>query len=145
MTHQVGARPVVLIIDDDAWIRSMMSEMLAAEGYAVAQADDGSAGLDLADRLQPAAILLDLALPGRSGLDVLHQLKNRHSTQDIPVLIVSAYALLMLGKDVHRADGVIQKPFDLVDLLARVNKAINTSRRGANQSEGRQSPSVAAQ
>jgi CheY-like chemotaxis protein len=128
MPHPVPVQQLVLIIEDDAWIRSVMTEMLVAEGYAVAEATNGQAGLELAQQLQPAVIVLDLALPGRSGLEVLQELKHRRPTFDIPVLVVSAYALLLLAKDSHHADGVIQKPFDLAELLARVEQAANTGR-----------------
>ncbi len=100
-----------------------MTELLVDEGYAVAEASNGQIGLELAEQLQPAVIVLDLALPGRSGLEVLQELKARRPTHEIPVLVVSAYALLLLGKDARRADGVIQKPFDLAELLARVEQA----------------------
>ena len=52
-------------------------------------------------------------------------LKERQPTREIPVIIVSAYALLHLREGVRRADGVIQKPFDLGDLLAKVRKAVD--------------------
>ncbi len=115
--QSVPDQPLVLVVDDDEWIRSIITEMLVAEGYAVSQARNGATALELAERLQPSIILLDLALPGRSGLEVLQELKDRRPTYDIPVLVVSAYAMLLLGKDARRADGVIQKPFDLAKLL----------------------------
>jgi two-component system response regulator (stage 0 sporulation protein F) len=136
MPQSVPVQPLVLIIDDDVWIRSVMTEILVAEGYAVAEATDGQAGLELAEQLQPAVIVLDLALPGRSGLEVLRELKDRQPTQDIPVLVVSAYALLLLGKDARHADGVLQKPFDVAELLAYVEHAANTGTRRARASNG---------
>ncbi len=111
----------VLVIDDDAWIRSVMAEFLADEGYSVIQAGDGSSGLDLAERLQPDVILLDLALPMRSGLEVLQRLKEWQPTREIPVIIVSAYAMLLVGDHAGRADGVVHKPIDLKQLLDHVN------------------------
>jgi CheY-like chemotaxis protein len=117
------ARPdkTVLVVEDDPWIRSLMADLLAGEGYSVVQASDGKAGLDMAAVNDPDVILLDLAMPELSGLDVLHELKN--SKPDVPVLVVSAYAMLMMGSDARRADGVIQKPFDLADLLLQVEQA----------------------
>jgi CheY-like chemotaxis protein len=113
----------VLVVEDDSWIRSLMADLLSGEGYAVVQAADGRAGLDLAEAHNPDVILLDLAMPEKSGLDVLHELKSSRPTSDIPVIVVSAYAMLMMGSDARRADGVIQKPFDLADLLAQVEQA----------------------
>jgi CheY-like chemotaxis protein len=126
--QSVPHQRLVLVVDDDEWIRSIITEMLVAEGYAVRQASNGATALELAERLQPSIILLDLALPGRSGLEVLQELKDRRPTCDIPVLVVSAYAMLLLGKDARRADGVIQKPFDLAELLTKVEHVARRSR-----------------
>lgn len=117
-------RGSVLVIDDDAWIRSVIAEFLADEGYSVTEAGDGSSGLDLAERLQPDVILLDLALPMRSGLEVLERLKERQPTREIPVIIVSAYAMLLIGDRAGRADGVVHKPIDLKQLLDHVNSLV---------------------
>lgn len=113
----------VLVVEDDPWIRSLMADLLAGEGYEVVQAPDGKAGMQMAEARDPDVILLDLAMPEKSGLDVLHELKSQKPTRDIPVIVVSAYAMLMMGSDARRADGVIQKPFDLADLLAQVEQA----------------------
>lgn len=126
-------RTTVLVVEDDPWIRSLMADLLDGEGYKVLQAADGQAGLDLARQLNPDVILLDLAMPEKSGLDVLHELKTGGPTQDIPVIVVSAYAMLMMGSDARRADGVIQKPFDLADLLAQVEQA--AEKRGTDKAE----------
>jgi two-component system cell cycle response regulator DivK len=114
----------VLVVEDDPWIRSLMADLLAGEGYTVVQAPDGKQGLEMANQRDPDVILLDLAMPEISGLDVLHELKTSNPTRDIPVIVVSAYAMLMMGSDARRADGVIQKPFDLADLLAQVQQAV---------------------
>jgi DNA-binding NtrC family response regulator len=67
--------------------------------------------------------LLDLALPTKSGLEVLHELKSDDSTGAIPVIIVSAYGTLMNEHDAQQAAGVIQKPFDYDDLVGQVERA----------------------
>jgi CheY-like chemotaxis protein len=127
------ARPdkTVLVVEDDPWIRLLMADVLAGEGYAVVQAADGTAGLELAEARHPDVILLDLALPEKSGLDVLHELKRSTPTREIPVLVVSAYANLMLGSDARRAEGVIEKPFGLADLLLQVEQAAARRRETA--------------
>jgi len=129
----MAARPdkTVLVVEDDPWIRSLMTDLLAGEGYSVVQASDGKAGLEMAEETDPDVILLDLAMPEKSGLDVLHELKTSKPTQDIPVIVVSAYAMLMMGSDARRADGVIQKPFDLAELLLQVDQAAAKRRQPA--------------
>jgi CheY-like chemotaxis protein len=67
--------------------------------------------------------LLDLALPTKSGLEVLRELKSDIATMSIPVIVVSAYGALMNEQDAHQAAGVIQKPFDYDDLVEKVERA----------------------
>ncbi len=128
MSTTENTQRTVLVVEDDPWIRSLMADLLSGEGYTVVQAPDGRAGLNLAQQQEPDVILLDLAMPEKSGLDVLHELKNSKPTRDIPVIVVSAYAMLMMGSDARRADGVIQKPFDLADLLTQVEQAAGKRR-----------------
>src|SRR5438067_2487108 len=71
----------VLIIEDDAWIRSFIREVLADEGYVVIEAADGGTGLRLADQHNPDVVLLDLAMPEFTGVDVLHGLKRMARTR----------------------------------------------------------------
>ena len=121
---KIRHRGNVLVIDDDEWLRSVMVDFLAEQGYTVEQAADGSAGLRLAEQLQPDVILLDLALPMRSGLEVLHRLKERQPTREIPVIIVSAYAMLVVGDPAAYGDHLLHEPLDLKALLDRVNQVV---------------------
>ena len=104
MSTTTRPQKTVLVVEDDPWIRSLMADLLAGEGYSVVQASDGKAGLDMAEESDPDVILLDLAMPEKSGLDVLHELKSSKPTRDIPVIVVSAYAMLMMGSDARRAE-----------------------------------------
>jgi CheY-like chemotaxis protein len=117
-------RGTVLVIDDDAWIRSVIADFLIQDGFLVEQAADGTTGLRIAEHFQPDVILLDLALPMRSGLEVLQQLRRRLPTREIPVIIVSAYAMLLLGSGgTYREDGP-RKRLDLKQLLDHVNQMV---------------------
>jgi DNA-binding response OmpR family regulator len=120
MTTAPTHRKTVLVIEDDPWTRTTEAALLVEEGYAVAEARNGDEGLRLALQHNPDVILLDLALPTTSGLDVLRELKGNPTTQHIPVLVVSAYGDLMGMSDTHQSDGVVQKPFDCDNLLAQV-------------------------
>ena len=117
----------VLVIEDDPWTRTITTALLAGEGFAVVEAKNGEEGLQQARAHAPSAILLDLALPTKSGLDVLRELKSEASTKDIPVIVVSAYGSLMNESDAHHAAGVIQKPFDYDDLVGQVERATSRS------------------
>ncbi len=126
----------LLVVDDDASLRGAIADILRETGYDVLEAASGTEGLHLAERHAPDAILLDLAMPGRSGLEVLKELNQREPTRDIPVVIASAYALALLGDHPRGADGVIQKPFDLAELLARVQR-VASGKPAAAPDEGR--------
>ena len=113
----------VLVIEDDPWTRTITTALLAGEGFAVVEAKNGEEGLKRALEHVPDAVLLDLALPTKSGLEVLRELKSDISTMSIPVIVVSAYGSLMNEQDAHQAAGVIQKPFDYDDLVGQVERA----------------------
>ena len=123
-------RPVALVIEDDPTTRAAIADILRQAGWRVRQARDGEAGLAMAREHVPELILLDLALPRTSGLDVLRELKSPGwADQPTTVVVVSFYAMLMRLSDLHLADAVVQKPVGAADLLARV--ALARARRGA--------------
>jgi CheY-like chemotaxis protein len=123
MTVANVGQKTVLVIEDDPWTRTITTALLAGEGFAVVEAKNGEEGLKQARDHAPDAILLDLALPTKSGLEVLRELKSDTPTQDIPVIVVSAYGTLMNDSDAHQAASVIQKPFDYDDLVGQVERA----------------------
>jgi DNA-binding response OmpR family regulator len=117
----------VLVIEDDPWTRTITTALLAGEGFGVVEAKNGEEGLAQARAHAPEAILLDLALPTKSGLEVLRELKSDARTESIPVIVVSAYGSLMSETDASQAAGVIQKPFDYDDLVGQVTRATSHS------------------
>jgi DNA-binding response OmpR family regulator len=123
MTVATLGQKTVLVIEDDPWTRTITTALLAGEGFAVVEAKNGEEGLQQARTHAPDAILLDLALPTKSGLEVLRELKADAATQAISVIVVSAYGALMSETDAHQTVGVIQKPFDYDDLVAQVARA----------------------
>jgi integrase len=117
------AQQTVLLIEHDAWLRSLLTDILARdEGYAVLPAADGQTGLSLAQQHPSDVILLDLALPDQSGLEVLRQLKTQPPTRDNPVLVVSAYTQLPPDAAGEVA-GTVPQPFSLTELVAQVRVA----------------------
>ena len=117
-----SGRPV-LVVDDDPAIRGLLADLLADAGYAVRQAANGAEALRLAGE-RPQAILLDLAMPGLSGVDVLQRLGADPATRDVPVIVASAYPWALSAGQARRAAEVVWKPFDLPRLLASVARAI---------------------
>ena len=110
----------ILVIEDEAGIRSFLARGLEAEGYSVEQAADGRAGLALALGPSWDLVVLDLLLPGLGGLEVLRELHRERPA--VPVLVVSARSDLptkLRGFELGATD-YLPKPFSLAELLARV-------------------------
>jgi len=118
-------RTAVLLIDDDEETRSAIADFVVEAAFTIEQASDATSGLILAEQVEPDIVLLDLALPRHSGLDVLHRLKERHPTREIPVTIRSTYAMLLI-----RTDGELRTPFDLKDVLDYVSQTLPASATG---------------
>ncbi|AKU94402.1 Phosphate regulon transcriptional regulatory protein PhoB (SphR) [Labilithrix luteola] len=118
----------VLVVEDDPSIAIGLRINLESEGYAVTVAEDGERGLELARSISPDLIVLDVMLPKKNGLEVLHDLRAEGRT--MPIIILSAKAGEMdkvAGLELG-AEDYVAKPFSLAELLARVRAAL---RRGA--------------
>ena len=109
---------VVLVIDDDAAQRHLITRFLEREGFSVRTAIDGKAGLELARTLHPRAILLDVMMPKMDGWSVLSELKADRAVSSIPVVMVTFVDEPGLGASLGAADTVL-KPVDW-DRLKRV-------------------------
>jgi len=121
----------ILVIEDNRNLATGLRNNLEIEGYEVALAEDGAAGLTRARAWAPDLIVLDLMLPGMDGFRVLRAL--RADGVRTPVLILSARgeeADKVLGFRVG-ADDYVTKPFGLLELLARVNALLRRAADGA--------------
>jgi len=127
----------ILVAEDEADMARVLKHNLCEVGYAVVLAQSGDEALALAQRQPPDLILLDLRLPGMSGLNVLRELKARPPTQAVPVIIVSALGAeddIVLGLHLG-ADDYITKPFRMRELLARVAAALRRGQLAEEQEE----------
>ncbi|HYU35270.1 MAG TPA: response regulator [Thermoanaerobaculia bacterium] len=110
--------PRVLIADDDPMFVELLSSRLEGDGFEVVVAYDNVQALNLAMRLRPDVILLDIKMPGGSGVDTLKRLKKSSLTHGIPVVVASAQTDPSLPQDLCAlgAAGYLQKPvsYDLV-------------------------------
>jgi two-component system phosphate regulon response regulator PhoB len=116
----------ILIIEDESALAELVAFNLEKEGYAPLVALDGTTGLEYALRNLPDLILLDLMLPGLSGLEVCKLLKGNDKTSKIPVMILTAK-----GEEIDRvvgfevgADDYIAKPFSTRELLLRIKAVL---------------------
>jgi len=117
----------VLVIDDDPTVRDVVGRYLARAGYQVSQAQDGEQGLRLVAARMPDLVVLDLMLPGRSGLEICAELRAHSS---VPVIMLTA-----LGEEEDRvvglelgADDYVTKPFSPRELVLRVGSVLRRSR-----------------
>ena len=120
-------RPRVLVVDDMADTRRLVATALTREGFEVVQAENGQVALAMADDQRPDLVLLDINMPGISGLDVMTALRVRHG---VPVI-------LLTGRDEENdrvvglelgADDYIVKPFYVKELAARARAAVRRSK-----------------
>ena len=118
----------ILVIDDEAGIRESLEVLLSLEGYSPRMAADGEEGLRMLDHGTFDLVLLDLALPGRSGLELLPEIKEQHP--DLPVIMITAYGSVDSVVEAIRAgaENFIQKPWDNEKLLADIRSAITRRR-----------------
>ncbi|MEU7556029.1 response regulator transcription factor [Streptomyces sp. NPDC044571] len=118
---------LVLIVEDDPNIAALQRLYLERDGYRTETVEDGPAGLDAVARLAPAAVVLDVGLPGMDGVTLCRRLRERDDWT--PVLLVTARgdeADRILGLELG-ADDYLTKPFSPGELVARVNAVL---RRG---------------
>lgn len=109
----------ILLVEDDAAIRSVMATAFAHDGHTVIEADTGEAAIGLAATEKPDLAVIDLKLPGMDGIEVVQSLRVRH---DIPLVILTAFSD---SNDVVRAleagaDDFLSKPIELKELRARL-------------------------
>jgi CheY-like chemotaxis protein/nitrogen-specific signal transduction histidine kinase len=114
-----GVRPI-LVIDDDQNSRDLLQRTLEADGHSVATASGGEEGLDLARRLQPLLITLDVMMPGLDGWAVLKELKSDPTLRHIPVMMVTIEGEQDLGYTLGAVEH-LTKPVDREKLLQLVS------------------------
>jgi CheY-like chemotaxis protein len=109
-------QPVVLIVDDDADFRTVMTEVLRDEGCAVVEAEDGQAALHVLDVLTPDVIFVDLMMPTMNGWSLYAELQERPELDAVQIVVLSAAPRMApVG-----APLVLKKPLDLPNLIRLV-------------------------
>ena len=122
-------KPLVLVVEDESSLSTMLRYNLEKQGYRVDEAADGQEALTRIAEQQPDLVLLDWMLPVMSGIEVCRQIRRRSSTRELPVIMVTARAE---DQDAVRglntgADDYITKPFNMEALLARIRALLRRS------------------
>ncbi len=111
----------ILVVDDDYDILSVMELLFKTKGYDVVAISRGEEVMEKIHSFHPDLVLLDVLISGKDGRDICRQLKFQPQTKDIPVVMFSANVSAEEKIEEYGADDFIHKPFDVTDLLNRVN------------------------
>jgi DNA-binding response OmpR family regulator len=116
----------VLVADDDAEILQLLEIGLSAGGWEVIKTADALRAFSHAKKEEPDAILLDIAMPGGSGLDVIHLIKDSLLTKQIPVIVISGSADPDMPQKVKDAGAAayLAKPFSIAQVLEELSRHV---------------------
>lgn len=116
----------ILIVEDDFKSRKLLRDVLSASGYKTFEADNAEDGVKIAQDSLPDLILMDIRLPGMSGIDALHVLRNDAKTAAIPVIAVTASVMESQKAEAIGAgfDAIESKPVNIQSLLGVIRKFI---------------------
>jgi DNA-binding response OmpR family regulator len=119
----------ILVIEDDAVGRTLLTDYLTARGYSVIAAVNGAEGVELARLVRPDLVLCDVLLPKKSGFEVCFELKRPTHGPPLPVVLMSA---VLGGRDEQayasgslHADAILVKPFTMSAMLAQVEQLLS--------------------
>ncbi len=121
----------VLVVDDEPMVRETLGRMLVDEGYLVDLAVDGESALERVHALRPDLILLDLMMPGMNGRQFLQALRDEPIYAEVPVLLMTAVHGLSVNLATLGATEVLEKPFNVDELLNKVALAVYRARDSA--------------
>ncbi|MEM6279736.1 MAG: response regulator transcription factor [Verrucomicrobiota bacterium] len=126
----------LFVVEDDSSIRFGLEEILKNEGYSVESCEDGALAVEGIANTLPDLVLLDVMLPGKSGYEIAAELRTKGCR--IPILMLTAK-----GQEMDKvaglnsgADDYVTKPFNIMELLARVNALLRRSCNWGNESSG---------
>jgi DNA-binding response OmpR family regulator len=124
----------VLVVDDEPMVRDTLGQVLSDEGYVVDLAVDGETALERIHAMRPDAILLDLMMPGMNGRQFLQALRDEPAYASVPVMIMTAVHGLELSATLGVSE-VVEKPFNVDELLNKVALAVYRSREAATTTQ----------
>lgn len=121
--------PKILVVDDEALVRNMVCDGLAAVGHPVLTASSGEEALQVVEAERPACILLDIMMPDLDGYDTCAALKSDPKTASIPVLLVSATTNPQVMDLAKRAGAVtvLRKPVRMDELRRTISRVLGAS------------------
>jgi FixJ family two-component response regulator len=136
MVDKIASRGEIFVVDDDPAVRDTLSLVLSTAGYEVICFADGAALLAVARSRTPAAILLDVHIPGKSGLDILRELHGEE--YPAPIFMISGHGDIAMAVSAIKNGALdfIEKPFRGSELVSRLDEAISAYARRQAQFAG---------
>ena len=129
VTMQGHNSKLVLVVDDDQDLLTLVAMVLEGEGYKVLTATDGREGLDAIERSMPDLILLDMKMPIMNGWEFAKEFKSKYDAK-APIVVITAYTDAKKRAEEIGAAGWIGKPFDLDTLVNVVNRYVKPGQIG---------------
>jgi two-component system, cell cycle response regulator DivK len=127
------ANELILIIEDNDNSRKLLRDVLQVKGYETIESETGEEGLRLAMQRRPALILMDIQLPGISGIEALQALRADPQTRDTPVIAVTASVMHNQQGAITSAgfDALERKPISVSSLLVKIRELLERGKKGA--------------
>ena len=120
------ANETILVIEDDASVRTLLTKALTGKGYEVVTSEDGLSGLTRLESLHPDLIIVDIMMPRLDGMTFVRAIKSHEHTRQLPVIFLTAKndpKTMIQGINLG-ARFYVTKPFQIDELLAKVQKAL---------------------
>ncbi|HKE96256.1 MAG TPA: response regulator FixJ [Povalibacter sp.] len=119
-----NARPTIFVVDDDSAVRDALKLLLRSVGQQVETYSSGQEFIDAYSEDRPGCLVLDIRMPGMSGLELQQKLNERHSI--LPIIFITGHGDVPMAVEAMQAGAVdfIQKPFRDQDLIDRINQAL---------------------
>lgn len=112
----------ILIVDDQYGIRVLLKEVLKKDGFEIFQSANGEGALELVQQEKPDLMLLDMRIPGMSGLEIMREMRNRNIQSNIKIILMTAFGeeqMMMEAKELGITDH-FAKPFDISTIREKV-------------------------
>lgn len=133
--HDGSKQTLIMIVDDDAALGEMLSIVLNSSGFETVTCQDGLRAVEMFPTLHPDLVLLDIMLPGLDGVQVAHRIRQTANTPIIMLTAKSDTTDVVKGLEAG-ADDYVAKPFEVVELMARIKARLRTLRMGASSDGG---------
>ena len=129
--------PYICVIDDDEQMSHMLEILLTQDEFEVGASSDSEKGLEMVKKVMPDLIILDIMMPGKTGLDIMEEIRSDFRTREIPILFLSAVKEEeTIVKALKGADDYIVKPFGSLELKERVRKILDRRLRSGDSETG---------